>query len=41
MEFIATSGNLHLEEMVAALIATGVITQDGGQMRSRCSFAWR
>jgi general secretion pathway protein E len=31
MEFIATSGNLHLEEMVAALIATGVITQDGGQ----------
>ena len=31
MEFIATSGNLHLEEVVAALIATGVITQDGGQ----------
>ena len=31
MEFIATSGNLHLEEVVAALIATGLITQDGGQ----------
>ena len=30
MEFIATSGNLHLEEVVA-LIATGLITQDGGQ----------
>ena len=31
MEFIATSGNLHLEEVVAELIAAGLITQHGGQ----------
>ena len=31
MEFIAISGNLHLEEVVVALIAIGLITQDGGQ----------
>ena len=31
MEFIATSGNLHLEMVVVALIAIGLITQDGGQ----------